>query len=74
MSTALSRLDRPPPAWRKYWTMLSSGVQGALTYRAAATVWMIVDFAPAPLMVMLSVMSRSPVAAAFSPRPAIASG
>ena len=53
MATAIATRPARPLGWRKYWTMFSAGVQAALTYRAAATVWMIVDFAPSVVMVLV---------------------
>lgn len=53
MATAALASQASPSAWRKYATMFSAGVETALTYRAAAAVWMLVDFAPSVVMILV---------------------
>ena len=59
MSTAQETGRQPaaprPRGWglRKYVTMTIVSVQDALTYRATATVWMLVEFIPAVVMILV---------------------
>ncbi len=52
MSAALATA-RPSPGLRKYWSAAVFSAQDAFAYRATAVVWLLVDFVPSVVMILV---------------------